>query len=298
MRGGKRFCPRTRCAPKFASGLLGGMLITPWAAAGVEVRAAEAETAPTAAVSAEGCETGPREKSIVNSTRSVGDAAGANGAESTDGLRPIARNSEREPDLADPPANEREALVPTLAEEYLEVATDGDQAATASADEDATQNAGADEVSAADLPDEICDENEACAKLQRQSPRFRWPASVAPRLALRRGRRLLQQWGQPMSDAASGQKLVYAMAGFSAVTVNLVADRVESLRIELPEALSPAQLVDKLGLTGVRPAVLTDAAGVAVSTAYPERGVTFVHRAADASAVATDGGVARGERGR
>lgn len=281
MLGGRQRFVRTLCARQLACGVMGGLLVAPWGMGLAELCAADAAPASAAATApVEGCAAEPPEKSIVVETVKADEDPGfvmASDLSEAEELEPIANVSENEPDLAEP--DEHTSLVPTLDEEYAaDAKTTADakpSAESVAADETANDDAIADdEFGVAPEP--------AVAPIQVASFNGATPG-VTTRAEL------LRTWGQPMSNAASGSKLVYAVDGFSAVTVTLVADRVESLRVELPQPVRPDTLTNKLGLAGVRPAVLSDAAGVALSTAFPERGVTFIHRAVDSSAVATDG---------
>jgi hypothetical protein len=103
---------------------------------------------------------------------------------------------------------------------------------------------------------------------------------------------VLRDWGQPAEIMRGGETLIYRLPGFKCVTLRFDADCVTSLRIELAAETPAANLVGKLGLATIRPAVQCDEFGAPVSTAFPERGVTFLHRVDQTKSVMAHGGAA------
>jgi hypothetical protein len=279
MSGGNQGFARSRCARRAASGLLGSLLVVPW---GTAVAPLLAETADSSVVVAVAAADAKSEKSIVVNTARVSDpeeSEGDSGQSAVADLKPIALNSDAQPELADPPVDFNvPAPAPTLADDYTAVASDD-------ADE-----AGA-MVAESDLPEAIVDDECLDEEVTASGKQILGRIEVAqfngatPGVTSRSD--LLAAWGKPSESSASGQSLVYKTPGFAGVNVRFANDRVDALRITLQQPTSAATLASRLGLSNIRPAVLTDELGTPLSTAFPERGVTFVHRADDA-AVASD----------
>ncbi|HYO24171.1 MAG TPA: hypothetical protein VEQ85_04410 [Lacipirellulaceae bacterium] len=219
------------------------------------------------------------EKSIVVD---VATAADEGVALATDlaggGLEPIAAGSDFQPDLAEEPLDPQSTGEPTLADEYLHVAGPPAPGSVEVAEESSVEA----------TAEDVCEEEqvtpsgrEALAAIQAASFNGATPGTTTRA-------ELLRDWGQPVADAASGTALVFELPGFPAVTASLKSDVVVALRVELPQAASPEQLIDRLGLTGVRASVVADESGAPLTTTFPERGVTFIHATANDSALATD----------
>lgn len=247
MSGGIHRGPRNRCARRLGVGLLGGLCLAP--AVSVPALAGDQLAAPAPIVD-DDCDDRPVEQSIIVRPRQVDpDEAVAlvSDQPDADALQPIANVSACEPELADAPAVDDSApQVPTLADPPP--GADADQsAATASP--------------AAAPPIEIVSFN-----------------GVTPGVTTRR--QLLDQWGEPASQADNGQVLTYRLESFPSVTVSLFDDHVNSVCIELAEPMTTEELVGKLNLTGLRPHLVRDDFGVHESTSFPERGVILKHAAA------------------
>jgi tetratricopeptide (TPR) repeat protein len=258
MLGGKSKFVRTKCARQLASGLLGGLIAAPWTLsmppAFADERSIIVEAAKAAAAEAE-----PEDDVAVATDQSA--------------IEPIALSSDVEPELAEADAIATGAE-PTLAEEYLDVLSPRERAAAAKSDQaEATTEAAAAESTAAKTK----------ATVQIQASSFN---GVTPGVTTRA--ELLRQWGEPAADAATGKSLVYQPAGFKVVTAAVENDRVTSLRVELAVPGTTEQLVEKLNLANVRPAIVTNDEGQAITTAFPECGVTFVHGDAHGPAIVSD----------
>jgi tetratricopeptide (TPR) repeat protein len=185
-------------------------------------------------------------------------------------LQPIAFPTEDAPDLADPPPGDPASTPePTLADGYV-----GANEYVAVVDEDESPET--DESSADDIVIE-----EELAKSEQPAPTIQVASFNGATPGLTTRAEVLRDWGQPAADA--GAALVYELEGFPSVAISLKGDVVETIRIELAGAADATLLTEKLGLTDVRPAVLSDESG-AVATSFPERGVTYNHRPSDAAA--------------
>jgi tetratricopeptide (TPR) repeat protein len=238
---------------------LGGLLIAPWGGAFATPLAAAAE------------------KSIVESARTSGEAdlVVASDQPSGAGLEPIATSSDQEPELADPPVDPNApAPTPTLADEYVTDQTT--KASPASA-----------EVEKPAVEDE-CIEEEVTATGQDVLSTIEVATFNGATPGVTTRDQILAAWGPPAEEAANGQTLIYNVPGFSGISVRFNADRVESLRISLAQPTPAATLTERLALAKVRPAVMYDDIGSPLSTAFPERGVTFVHRTGDDAVLASD----------
>ncbi len=280
MVGGNFELVRTRCARQLASGLLGGLLVAPWCAPSPAALAAEKSIIVEVAKAPEGSDI---------ETDAADDIAIATDRPADVVYEPIPVTSDVHPDLADPPA--APGAEPTLAEEYLDVVSPRTRAKAARAAATVAAVGESDEASpentdaiAADatIEDEAAAEEQAAVAIQTAS--FN---GVTPGVTTRA--ELLRAWGEPASDAGTGRVLTYRLKGFDAVTATLEGDQLTALRVELLVPATTDELVGKLSLAGVRPAVLTDDAGAILTTAFPECGVTFVHGAVNESAIASDG---------
>ncbi len=263
MSGGTFGLARTLRARTLALRLLGGLLV---AGAGTHVAAAD-----------DPCAAEPQERSILVGTAVASDdphVLAASEEEGGEPLEPISTTTPYAPDPAGPIADEYESRVPELDEEYYEDVTDGIDEEMAVVDDLA-------EPPSEGFADEASLPRDPGVTIQASS--FH---GVTPGVTTRAA--LLRAWGRPSAGAGSGARIVYALENFPVVTITLAADRVAALRIELPRALEPDVLIEKLGLATVPPAEVVDLAGVPVSTTFPERGVTFVHRASDTSTTVTD----------
>jgi hypothetical protein len=311
MSGGIQFSARRRCARPLASGLLAGLLITPWSAGLSELRAEEASAAAdqasvadqeeAAAPPASASDNSPRRKPGVETSRVAANrrlAPGANDDEKSivvelgavapddadvavatdeagdDALEPIATASEYEPELADPPVGEA-AAEPTLADDYVAVAEEGASPAALGAEDEPV----ADDV----CVDEPVSANGGVTPGEMRAATFNGATpGVTTRAEVRR------LWGDPLVDTTSGKTLAYELENFPSVTVSFAGDIVRAIRVELPEPADSERLIAKLGLAALRPAVAVDATGAPTSTTFPERGVTLNHRPVTSETMATD----------
>jgi hypothetical protein len=268
-------------APLDAEELGRGPATTPAIAA---ASSAETPTHPTEAQSR------PGDKSVVVKSGKASEAASTQGEISaaepaSDGaeqpLAPISKTSEREPDLADPALGDPTVEPPTLADDYVAFASDGAGPPMPTAEAPTASDPAAGDLSY-DANVHEGDASAAPVLVEMQAATFN---GVTPGATTRAG--VLRAWGQPVAKAGSGSSLIYELKNFPSVTVGLHGDVVESVHIELAAPADAAILVEKLGLSSLQPAVLTDDGGD-VSTTFPERGVTLGHRPAAAAAVATD----------
>jgi tetratricopeptide (TPR) repeat protein len=260
MSGGKSKFVRTRCARQLASGLLSALVAAPWtlslppACADERSIIVEAAKATDAAADAE-----PEDDVVVATDQAA--------------IEPIALSSDREPELAESSA--ATGAEPTLADEYIDVVSPRERDSAAKNSQEATTDQAASTESTA----------------EKSKPSVRIQASsfngVTPGVTTRA--ELLRLWGEPLADAATGKSLVYEPAGFTAVTASLENDRVTALRVELAAPGTTEQLVEKLKLANVRPAIVANDEGQTITTAFPECGVTFVHGDAHGPAVVSDG---------
>jgi tetratricopeptide (TPR) repeat protein len=261
MSGGKLKYVRTRCARQLASGLLGGLIAAPWALSLPPALADERSIIVEAAEAAD----------AVADAEPESDAAVATDQSA---IEPIALSSDLEPELAETDAVATGAE-PTLAEEYLDVVSPRKRDLPA----DDAQETAADQAASAES---TAAKSKPALKIQASS--FN---GVTPGVTTRA--ELLRLWGEPLADAATGRSLVYKPTGFTAVSVALENDRVTSLRVELAAPGTTEQLIEKLSLASVRPAIVTNDEGQAITTAFPECGVTFVHGDAHGPAIVSDG---------
>ena len=247
---------RARCARRFsdALALLAALGIFGAAHQGAAAEAASARTGAS-----------PDQKSIVVHSGRVDaaepdvdpDAVLATDADPP--LEPISAVSDRVPDLADAP----QPAVPTLADEYLEYATD---APTGGAPR-----------KPAPQPEPQPTAAPAAAVVPQQAASFN---GVTPGETTRT--QVFRVWGRPAAEAPGGAAVEYQLANFPTVAIRFRNDVVSGVRVELAEAADAEALIDKLDLADVRPAVALDGS----YTVFPERGVTFYHRAS--AAVASD----------
>ncbi len=289
MAGGKLQAARTRCARCLAVGFVGGMLISPWGGA-TSLRADEVDAGPELpAFAGDSSEETPPyidEQSVVveseplpdESDLVIGDAEA--GGEDLEPLEPIAKESEREPDLADPPLGDPDAPEPTLADDYAAVATDGASPITPTPLESDEQPP-TDDVCIDEALSPTAPERETIAKIQAAS--FN---GVTPGVTTRA--EVLRAWGQPTSSVSRGRTIVYQQPNYPAITLSLRSDVVQLVEVDLPIAADAETLIEKLGLATLRPAVATDEHGAPIATVFPERGVTLGHRPTELGELATD----------
>jgi tetratricopeptide (TPR) repeat protein len=228
------------------------------------------------------------EKSIVIQSASLMENSSVviDGGDDEGALAPISTSSTREPELADPPLGDPRAEQPTLADDYIAMATDGSGLEP--------PMPGSDDSPAADdvCVDEPLDAEYALAQPAQQSQptiaslQASTFHGVTPGVSKRSD--VLRDWGQPAAHAGSGKAIVYRLEQFPSITVSFQDDVVESLVVELAEPADATTLIEKLGLADLRPAVETDDFGAPCATLFPERGVTLGHRPTAEAAVATD----------
>jgi tetratricopeptide (TPR) repeat protein len=261
MSGGKSKFVRTRCARQLASGLLGALVAAPWAFSLPPACADERSIIVEAVKAAD-------EEAVAEPEDDIAVATDQSAIE------PIALSSDVEPELAESDAVATGAE-PTLAEEYLDVVSPRKRDVTA---EDA-QGTAADQIASTDATSA-----KPKPAIQIQASSFNGVTSGVTTRA-----ELLRLWGEPLADAATGKSLVYKPTGFTAVTAALENDRVTSLRVELAAPGTTDELIEKLNLANVRPAIVANDEGQAITTAFPECGVTFVHGDAHGPAIVSDG---------
>lgn len=265
MSGGKQVSARKRYARPLASGLLGGVLISIGAGGASGVRADDSFAGAKA------------EKSAVADAPSENeDVAFATDQSDHSPLEPTVISSDNEPTVEDPPVDPSPSASDALADEYVtDIAPGSAQEVAATDDEPVAEDVGIDD-------DVLPAGKVTIAPIEVASFNGATPG-VTTRAEL------LRDWGQPV-DQPNPKSMTYALPGFAGVTVRFEGDRVDSLRIELASPASADDLIAKLNLDGVRPAEVFDESGTPLSTVFPERGVTFIHRVSDAAA-ATSGDV-------
>jgi len=165
-------------------------------------------------------------------------------------LEPIANVSEYEPDLADP---EVVAAVPELADPPPQKYT----------------------AKAADRVLRVKPDSEVLS--------FK---GITPGISHRRD--VFRQWGDPRSESTTATTLMYRFEKMRSVRVQFDGNVVDAIVVTLDRPLSTDELTSRLGLESIRPAILTNKAGVAIAQVYPERGVAMRLARADHEALAAD----------
>jgi len=89
---------------------------------------------------------------------------------------------------------------------------------------------------------------------------------------------VLQAWKEPKRTTSTddGSVLTYAIEPFRAVEVQIAGNAVSAINIELQSSLPPKRLAKQLSLDKLEAVAVTDAEGVLLGQAYPERGVLFM----------------------
>jgi tetratricopeptide (TPR) repeat protein len=85
-------------------------------------------------------------------------------------------------------------------------------------------------------------------------------------------------WREPKrsADSDDGIVLTYEIEPFRSVEVQIGADAVSAINIELESSLPPKRLAKQLALDQLDAVAVTDSEGVLLGQAYPERGVLFM----------------------
>jgi tetratricopeptide (TPR) repeat protein len=85
-------------------------------------------------------------------------------------------------------------------------------------------------------------------------------------------------WREPKRTTSTevGTVLTYEIEPFRSVEVQIGADSVSAINIELQSSLPPKRLAKQLALDKLDAVAVTDAEGVLLGQAYPERGVLFM----------------------
>ena len=213
---------------------------------GVGTVASPARADDIAAIATDDCnEKSKPEKSIVVSQGKVAEddpsVAIATDKNEGDELAPIAIVSEYEPDLAEPVA----------------VASDkqtSEKQPTEKQPEHAAPTAAA----------------ESESQLDQDVLSFQ---GVTPGISNRTD--VLREWGNPQGDDLQARTLLYKFEKMPSVRVSFDGDMVDAVIVQLSKPLTADALVRKLGMEEIRPATLTDATGVALAQAFPERGVVL-----------------------
>jgi len=88
---------------------------------------------------------------------------------------------------------------------------------------------------------------------------------------------LKRDWGAPVREVKDGDArvLTYAVEGFKQVQVVIIDQSVDSIVLYLAEPTEPSEVINQLGLNGVRPAPVPDQDGELLGQVFPERGVSF-----------------------
>ncbi len=264
--------------------MLGSLIVAPAALRAAETPAQDAAQASAAApANSPDCPARPNEKSIVveKATEASADSSVAIAEEQSDDdrLEPIANVSDHEPELADPPADATAPPEPTLADAPADAKPGYAPATPGAEDRPAT--------------DDICVDDEDYIPhrpAQAVAPTVFEPANfngIVPGEATRA--QVLLKWGEPAAKTPGGATLTYELKDFPSIVVTFDGELVKAVRVQLFEPVGAAELIDRLGLAGVRPAVVVDDAGATTSMVFPERGVTFNQRSSLAAATATDG---------
>ncbi|MEM8944272.1 MAG: hypothetical protein AAGD11_03740 [Planctomycetota bacterium] len=196
---------------------------------------------------------GLQEKSIVISAKKLtDDDATSESDDGSDGvLKPIAKVSKREPDLAEPL---EVAQVPTPAE-----VPDAEQQLQPIAADSTT----ADSTTQSEQP---TDEYLTMAETEVIS--FH---GITPGLSKRIN--VLRTWGDPRSDDTQADELKYRFDNLPAVRVRFADNLVEAIEVELAKPTAVATLIGKMNLQQIRPVTLREDGKTATAMAYPERGV-------------------------
>lgn len=209
---------------------------------------AEAHEAPVG----ENCETRPAEKSIVVASKKQKAIATAKATREAQGLEPIAVSSGYTPDLAEPP----QGAVPELAEPLHG------------------------EPKTVEITDRLEDDQQLAIATPAETKVLSFHG-ITPGISTRFN--VLRTWGDPRSEDTQASKLKYRFDQLQNVYVHFDGDVVDVVEVELPRPLPADRLVNSLGLVGIRPAVLSDAAGNSNACGFPERGVVLSYVADDAS---------------
>ncbi len=206
-----------------------------------------------------------REQSILISAKKLIDQAESKPAESSEKtelvLEPIAKSSERVPELAEPPTL---AQVPTLAEPITNLPGTTEPPVTP-----LTKNSELSEPRIEKAP-----KVELAVTAEAEAICFN---GITPGDSTRID--VLRGWGDPRSEDTQAEELRYRFDDLPAVVVRFAKNRVESILVELDRPTKIATLTRKLELESLRPATLTDANGTAIAQVYPERGVVLGYAA-------------------
>ena len=151
------------------------------------------------------------------------------------GLQPIAKVSEYEPELAEP---QTAALVPTLAEP----------------------------LDAQPIDATIPEATQVASKVKKTTALVtKAPAEVISFHGITPGVseriNVLRTWGDPRSEDTQAAQLKYRFDDLPSVMVYFHGDLVSSIVVELEKPLSPATLSRKLEMQQLRPVSMTDEAG-------------------------------------
>lgn len=96
---------------------------------------------------------------------------------------------------------------------------------------------------------------------------------------------VLEAWDEPSRtvDTQDGAVLTFDVEPFASVDVLISGQTVAAIKVELQGYLPPKRLAKQLALDKIESVLVTDADGVALGEAYPERGVLFMFAAPSAS---------------
>jgi tetratricopeptide (TPR) repeat protein len=192
-------------------------------------------------------------------------------------LEPIAKNTEYEPDLAEP---ESLGAIPEPAPPLTEVNETPERLAEPATPEPRDQ----------ELANDATETGEDATTDIAQVPLELEPVTfhgITPGISLRN--EVLSDWGEPRSEDSVSGTLTYELEGLQSVVVSISHDRVKSITIQLGEPLTIREMVGSLELESL-PAVATEKeAGKPQTKVYPERGVVLTLTEESGLAIATDG---------
>jgi len=221
-------------------------------------------------------------------------------------LEPIAKVSEREPDLAVPELAELNSAEPVLAKP-VEAGPAGEDSVAANPTEapetsasSATQTSSPviapTAHSAVTTPEKYAqliavatDANDT-QQLDNDLVSFH---GITPGISTRE--EVLRAWGQPLDRSVMARKLRFEFDRLSSVSATFQGDLVETIVVELSMPLSTSAIIESLSLNDSRPTVLTDNDGAELALVFPERGVALRFPTEMQTAMATDHGVAETE---
>ncbi len=242
---------------------------------------------PTLAWSSEAAAVEPdQEGSVLVATREAptakfpptdSDTTNDGADEESDRLEPISQTSDHAPELANPPAENKEENAAQFGAALI-------QAAQPAKDEkQAKQEKKRDLIKRS--------ARRTVTNKKSENVPFEPAKFNGIQVGQSTNRDVIAAWGEPAGTATTeeGTVLTYNMEPFEAIEVLVSSDSVVmAVKVALSGALEPSQLAQQLSMSEIEAVTVTDETGTPLGQAFPERGVLFMFATAGKASIAAE----------